>query len=324
MPEAAVMRDKIRWAIHSTGHMAAKLVPDLRLLPDAEVTAVVSRSAAAAGAFAGAHGIPRAVTDPASLAGAVDIAHIATPAPQHAEVALRYLDLGIPVLVEKPFATSRADAERVLSAARASGVFAMEAMWTRFLPGIRAVAGLVASGGIGVPLGVTASFGRPGPFAAGHRLRRPDLGGGALLDMGIYPLSLAHLLLGGQAAVTASAVRGAGGVDDATTVVLAYPAARALLHCSIAGPAPNAALVTGSEGQIALPADFIAARASTVIPARGEPRTTAWPRPGWGYQFQAAEAHRCLRAGLGESPLLPHAATIEVMRLLDLARAQVT
>lgn len=314
------MLDKIRWGIHATGHIAAKFVSDLRLLDDAEVVAVVSRHPRSARAFAGAHGIPHALADPAGLAGKVDVVHIGTPAPCHAEVALRYIGLGIPVLVEKPFATNAADAERVIQAGRTSGVFVMEAMWTRFLPGIQAVAGLVASGAIGVPVGVAASFGRPGPFPAGHRLRRPDLGGGALLDMGVYPVSFAHLLLGVPARVHASAVPGLGGVDDATTIVAAYPGARALLDCSIAGPAPNAATVTGTEGQIVLPPDFIAARSATLLPARGEPRTSDWPRAGFGYQFQAAEVHRCLRAAAQESPHLTHRATIEVMRLLDLAR----
>lgn len=314
------MRDKIRWGIHATGHMAAKFVADLRLLADAEVAAVVSRRPRSARAFADAHGIPHAFTDPAGLAAKADVAYIATPARYHAEVALSYLRLGIPVLVEKPFAMSAAEAEQVAEASRTSGVFAMEAMWTRFLPGIQAVARLVASGAIGVPLGLAASFGRPGPFPAGHRLRRADLGGGALLDMGVYPVTLAHLLLGVPTKIRASAVPGPGGVDDATTMVATYPQARALLDCSISGPAPNAALVTGSEGQIVLPADFIAARSATVIPARGGPRTSEWPRTGFGYQFQAAEVHRCLREGARESPRLTHKTTIEVMRMLDMAR----
>lgn len=315
---------RVRWGVHATGHMAAKFVADLRWVPDAVVTAVVSREAATAQSFAERHGISYATTETADLAGRVDVAYIATPAPQHARVALDCLALGVPVLVEKPFATNAADALRIIEAGRAAGVFVMEAMWMRLLPGIRRVADLVAGGAIGVPHGVTAAFGRPGPFPTGHRLRRADLGGGALLDMGVYPISFAHLLFGMPDGVTASTVSGDGGVDDATTMVLTYADARAVLHCSIAGPTANTAVVTGSDGHVLLPPDFVAARSATVVPAQGEPHTITWPRDGWGYQFQALEVHRCLAEGATQSPLVSHETTLDVLRIVDSVRAAAT
>ena len=318
------MQDRIRWGIHSTGHMAGKFAADLRQVPDAEVVAVASRQMPAARDFAQRHGIARCYENSAGLAADrdVDVVYLAAPAAQHAEVAIGYLTAGKPVLLEKPFTTTLADAVRVVAAARAAGVFLMEAMWMRFLPGIRELASRIATGAIGRPTVLAASFGRPGPFPAGHRLRRPELGGGALLDMGVYPLSLAHLLLGVPADVAASCARGAGGVDDVTSITLTYPGALAILSCSIDGATANSACVAGTDGYVVIYPDFIGCRRAALSPPHGDPITLTWPGPGFGYQYQVSEVHRCLREGALESSVMPLAETLRVMRTLDLAHAK--
>jgi predicted dehydrogenase len=315
-----------RWGILSTGHIATKFVEDLRLLPDAEVVAVGSRSPEAARAFADRHGIPRAYGSWSELAAGpdVDVVYVATPHTAHYDATMTCLLAGRAVLCEKPFTLDRATSAELVETARARGVFLMEAMWMRCNPILLRVLELLADGAIGEVTTVQADFGAAGPFPPEHRMRARALGGGALLDLGVYPVSLAHLVLGMPDQVRAWAKLSPEGVDENTGVILGYDAgAVATLTCGIVGATPVTAAITGSRGRIELPNPFYRPGQVALHRDGAEPELLPADPHGGGYQYEAAEVQRCLRAGLLESPLVPHAATLEVMGLLDTVRAQI-
>jgi len=288
--------------------------------------AVGSRSPETARAFADRHGIPRAYGSWSDLAADadVDVIYVATPHAAHHDAALTCLTAGRAVLVEKPITLDRAGAQRLVEAARTHDRFLMEAMWMRCNPAVRRVAELVADGAIGEVTSVQADFGVAGPFPPEHRMRARALGGGALLDLGIYPISLAHLLLGVPDEIRSWAALGPEGVDENTGIVFGYASgAVATLSCGMVGATPVAATITGRSGRIELGSPFF--RPSRVILHRAgaEPEQLPVELVGSGYVYEAAEVQRCLREGLRESPLVPHAVTLEVMGLLDAVREQI-
>ncbi|MEJ3743329.1 Gfo/Idh/MocA family oxidoreductase [Actinomycetes bacterium KLBMP 9797] len=320
------MSDRVRWGILATGGIATAFVEDLRLLPDAEVVAVGSRSQESAEAFAAQHDIPRAYGSWTELAADadLDVVYVATPHSAHYAAARICLEAGRAVLCEKPFTLDLNTSAELVDLARERGLFLMEALWMRCNPVIRQLASLVADGAIGEVRSVHADFSLAGPFEPTHRLRAPALGGGALLDLGVYPIHLAHLLLGVPDHVRAWAKLSPEGVDENTGIVFGYDSgALAALTCAIVRGTPITGLITGSAGRIELPPAFFAAREFTLHRDGAEPEVFRGPTEGRGYHHEAAEVHRCLREGLLESPLLPHAATLEVMHLLDQIRDQI-
>ncbi|MEU4771399.1 Gfo/Idh/MocA family oxidoreductase [Micromonospora sp. NPDC023644] len=315
-----------RWGILATGNIAARFAEDLRLVPGAELAAVGSRTAESAERFAARHGVPRAYASWAELAAddELDVVYVATPHAAHHEAALACLAAGRAVLLEKPFTLDLATSVELVETARAAGVFLMEAMWMRTNPLVRRLCELVADGAIGTVTGVRADFGVAGPFPPEHRMRARTLGGGALLDLGVYPVSLAHLLLGVPDHVRAWARLSPEGVDENTGIVLGYDSgAVATLSCGMVGAPPLVASVTGTTGRIDLPEPFFRPGSLTLRRAGAEPETITDELVGGGYQYEAVEVQRCLAEGLMESPLVPHAATLEVMALLDSVRAQI-
>jgi predicted dehydrogenase len=319
-------RKPVRWGVLATGSIARTFVEDVQLMPDAEVVAVGSRTPAAAQAFADRFGIERAYGDWALLAAdpEVDVVYVATPHSAHHPAAKLCLGAGRAVLCEKPLTLERATTQDLINTARAGGTFLMEAMWTRCNPTIRRVAELVADGAVGEITSVHASFGLAGPFPPDHRLRDPALGGGALLDLGIYPITIAHLLLGQPDTVRAWAALTPEGVDENTGMLLGYASgALASLTCGIAGGTPTTATIVGRRGRVDLPAPFFRPVRATLHRAGADPEVISTPLAGHGYVPQAAEVHRCLRQGLVESRLVPHAATLEVMAVMDEVRHQI-
>jgi predicted dehydrogenase len=315
----------IRWGILATGGIAARFTEDLAVLPDAEVAAVGSRSVATAEAFAATHGIPRVYGSWPELAAdpEVDVVYVATPHSAHHAATSVCLNAGKAVLCEKPFTLDVATTQDLISLARARGLFLMEAMWMRTNPAIRRIAELVADGAIGEVRHIAADFGLAGPFPPGHRLRAPELGGGALLDLGVYPVTFAHLFLGPPQWVTAWASLLPEGTDENTGIVLGYAGgAVATLHCGILGETGQRAMITGTAGRIELPRGFFHPDRFTVIRG-GEVTETLMPLEGNGMGHEAEEVMRCLRAGLLESPVIPLDATLEVMSTLDAIRAQI-
>jgi len=315
-----------RWGILATGHIAATFVQDLRLLPDAEVVAVGSRTPATARAFADRHGVPRAYGSWQEFAAddEIDVVYVATPHAAHFDATMACLSAGKAVLCEKPITLDRASAQQLVDTARANRRFLMEAMWMRCNPVVLRILELIADGAIGEVTAVQADFGVGGPFPPEHRMRARALGGGALLDLGVYPVSLAHLLLGVPDEIRAWAKISPEGVDENTGMVLGYDSgAVASLTCGMIGATPVAATITGRTGRIELSPPFYRPGVVTLHRAGADPELLPVDLTGSGYQHEAAEVQRCLAAGLLESPLVPHAATLEVMALLDTVREQI-
>ncbi|NYI06487.1 Gfo/Idh/MocA family protein [Allostreptomyces psammosilenae] len=317
----------VRWGVLATGGIAAAFAADLAALPDAEVVAVGSRSAEAARAFAERFGIPRAHGSWAELAAdpEVDVVYVATPHSAHHRATALCLEAGKAVLCEKPFTINTGEAASLVELARERGVFLMEAMWTYCNPAVLRMIELVRDGAIGEVRAVQADFGLAGPFAADHRLRDPQQGGGALLDLGVYPVSFAHLLLGEPTSVQAWARLTPEGVDETTGMLLGYPdGAMAVLACSINADMPALATVSGTGGRIELPHGFFHPDGFVLHRAGREPERIEVPQgPGNGYAHEAVEVMRCLRAGERESPLVPLEGSLAVMRTLDAVRERI-
>ncbi len=315
-----------RFGVIGTGGIASAMTRDIALLPDVSVVAVGSRTTESAERFAAEHAVPQAHSSYEALASDpdVDVVYVATPHPGHHAAALLAVTAGKAVLVEKPFMMDAAQAVSVVEAARAAGTFAMEAMWARFVPHMVKVREVLASGVIGEVTTVTADHGQWFAFDPRHRLFDPALGGGALLDLGIYPLSFASMVLGEPERVTARSTPTSTGVDAQTSVLLEYASgAHALVSTTLRAKTPCRATVVGTDGRIEIDTTFYAPTTFTVHPRVGEPWRYDEPHEGHGLRHEAAEVARCLALGLTESPVLPLDETIAIMRTMDEVRAQI-
>lgn len=316
----------VRWGILGAGGIASTVSQDITLTDGHTVAAVAARDPERAAAFASRYPGARSYGNYAELVAddGVDVVYVATTHPNHFHHALLAIRAGKPVLIEKPVCLNAEQTRVVLKAARDTGVFAMEAMWMRTNPLIRKAEELVASGAIGEIRGVRAEFGLGLPYDDKHRLYDASNGGGALLDIGIYPVTFAYLFLGQPSQVSVLGTVAGGGVD--TTVAMQWigkDGVTAQLWCSSPTAAPNQATVLGSTGWIET--EGAAHRPTGLILHTGSGREhfdDPIGNQGYGYGPEIAEVGRCLRAGLLESPLIPHADTIAIMELLDDARAQ--
>ncbi|MER6524563.1 Gfo/Idh/MocA family oxidoreductase [Streptomyces sp. NPDC001508] len=319
----------VRWGILATGGIAAAFAADLVDLPDAEIVAVASRTEDSARAFAERFGIPRAYGTWEALAQDedLDVVYVATPHSAHRAAAGLCLEAGRNVLCEKAFTLNARQAEELVALARDRGRFLMEAMWMYCNPLVRRLKVLVDSGAIGEVRTVQADFGLAGPFSPAHRLRDPALGGGALLDLGVYPVSFAHLLLGEPDAVEARSVLSAEGVDLQTGALLSWDGgALASVHCSIVGGTAVTASVTGSLGRIDVPGGFFHPDRFVLHRDGRDPEEFVLEPsdgPRHTLRHEATEVMRALRAGEPESPLVPLSGTLAVMRTLDAIRERV-
>jgi predicted dehydrogenase len=316
----------VRWGILGTGGIARAFALGLADAPDAVLAAVGSRTQDGADAFARQHGAEAAYGSYEALVAApeVDIVYIGTPHPMHAENALLALGAGRAVLCEKPFAMNRREAATVVALARERKLFLMEAMWTRFLPALAEVRRIMAAGEIGEIAHVQADFGFAATTDPEHRVNKRELGGGALLDLGIYPLSIACALLGPVEGVAAHAVMSATGVDATTAFTLKHAGGTLSVgSCSLRARSGCELVVSGSQGSIRMHRMFHLADHITVE-VHGQPtRTLATPYLGNGYTHEAIAAGECLRAGLLEHPLMTHAETLALMDVLDEIRRQI-
>ncbi len=324
-----MVEQRVRWGILATGGIAATFAADLVDLPDAELVAVASRSQASADAFAERFGIGRAYGDWDSLAADedIDVVYVATPHSAHRAAAGLCLEAGRNVLCEKPFTLNLREAEELVALARDRGRFLMEAMWMYCNPMVRRLKALVDDGAIGEVRSVSADFGIAGPFPASHRLRDPAQGGGALLDLGVYPVSFAQLLLGEPSDITARAALSDEGVDLQTGAVLSWESgALASVHCSIVGGTATAASVTGSQGRIDIPHGFFFPDHFVLHRDGRDPEkflADSADGPRTSMRHEAIEVMRALRAGETESPLVPLDGTLAVMRTLDAIRDRI-
>lgn len=319
------MTDRLRWGILGTGSIATKFATGVAALPDAELAAVGSRSQAGADAFADRFAIPRRHASYADLAHdpAVDAIYIATPHPMHHANMLLCLDAGKAVLCEKPFAINAAQAREAIALARARKLFLMEAMWTRYLPLMVELRKMLADGAIGQVRMITADFGYRTGFDPSRRHFDPALGGGALLDVGVYPISLASMILGAPTTITGQAELGQTGVDEQSAYVLGYAnGALAVLHSAIRTRTPQEAWIMGTEGFIRIHSPWWVPTAMTLDKPGQPPQRMEIPFAGNGYNYEAAEVHACLRAGKLESAVMPLAETVGILETMDALRAQ--
>ena len=324
--KGVAMAGTVRWGILGTGKIARAFATALLDVPGAVLAGVASRSLDKAQSFAAEFPAGAAYGSYAALAAAgdIDLVYVATPHPQHVDNALLALDAGKGVLVEKPFTMNLREAEQVVAGARAKKLFLMEAMWTRFMPALAEVKRLVAAGEIGSVQQVVADFGFTANFGPEHRVFNPELGGGALLDLGIYPLSIAASLLGPVTAVQAQAQMGPTGVDVQTGFTLKHEGgAMSVCSCSFLARTPGELTVSGTRGHIRMNTMFHRARSITVALDDGSTRTLDTPYLGNGYVHEAIEAQRCFLNGLIESPLMTHDETLALMGVMDEIRRQI-
>ena len=310
----------LRWGILGTGAIARQFVEGLNALPGAEVLAVGSRSEVSAEGFAEERSIPRRYASYEDLASDsdVDVVYVATPHPFHAENAELCLEAGKAVLCEKPFTVNAAEAERVVSLARERELFLMEGMWTRFFPLMERVRGMTSNGEIGELRMLTADFGVRFDLNPASRLFALELGGGALLDVGVYCVSLASMILGPPVRAAGLSHLGETGVDEQAAVVLEHEAGRlSNLTMGIRTATPQEATVLGTEGYVKIQAPWWRPTTMTVSRPGREDETIEAPVTGNGFNYEAAEVMRCLDEGRTESDIMPLDETISVMRAMD-------
>jgi predicted dehydrogenase len=318
----------VRWGVLGPGRIAADFTDAVHAFTDQRVVAVGSRSAERARAFAEPRGITRVHGDYEQLVSdpEVDVVYIATPHSEHRENALLAIAAGKHVLVEKPIAVTAAEARDIRDAAVAAGVFAGEAMWSRYLPQTDVLVRLVADGGLGELRLVTADFSGRSTFDPASRAWDPALGGGALLDLGVYVLWFAHLFLGAPERVTAAGSLAPTGVDAQASLLLEYAGgAQAMLATSLLFASPNGALVCGTEGRVAVDPMFLAPGGFTVTPSAGALLRYADDsgfvfRDGLAWEAPAVAGY--VAEGRTDSPVHPLSAAIEVLDTIDEARRQ--
>jgi predicted dehydrogenase len=318
----------VRWGILGPGGIAGAFAWAVREFTRGELVAVGSRAMDRAEEFARRYDVSRAHSSYDALVGDpdVEVVYVATPHSAHAEHALLAVEAGKHVLVEKAFTRNAPEAERVFAAAQRQGVFVMEAMWTRFLPHITQLHEVLGRGEIGEVVGVFADHGqnmRRHPPT--HRLHDPALAGGALLDLGVYPISFAVDLLGAPDRVVSLGSRTETGVDGQVSVTLGFgDRVQAALHTTLWAQTPTTAVVFGSTGRIELFPHFYRPTAFDVIDDAGSRRTFgAGADVAGGMQFEAAEVARCVAEGRQQSDRMTWRSTLDVMRTLDEVRRQV-
>ena len=315
----------IRWGIIATGGIARGFATELRDIEGAVMQAAASRSAERAEAFAAEFGVERAYGSYEELAADpdVDIVYVASPHSHHHEHTMLCLDSGKAVLCEKAFAMSAGEARDMVEAARARKLFLMEAMWTRYLPAIRRVREWIAAGEIGEVKMVKADFGFRFPWDPEHRLLKKELGGGALLDAGIYTSSFASMIFGEQPKrIESTAHLGSLEVDEWLAALFDYGDGRiAVIANALRLPMRTEAFIFGTEGRIELPF-FLGAKSAKLVRTDDSEIEFTDTQAARGMHHEAEEAMRCIRAGERESPLMPLDETVAIMETLDTMRGQ--
>jgi predicted dehydrogenase len=314
----------IRWGVAGPGAISTQFGNAIQLVDTGQIVAVASRSRERAEDYGDRFDVANRYDSYSALAedADVDAVYIGTPHSRHETDAITYLNAGKHVLCEKPMALSVPQVERMIAAARDNGVFLMEAMWSRFLPAYRILGDLLSEERIGQPLLVEADFGFRMPISPSERHFDPAQGGGALLDLGIYPLQLSALALGHPDRVIADGYLGETQVDDYVMATLHHPGDRfGLVKASTRIPLACTARIAGTDGSIEIPAFMHCPDHLTVRKGREVERIdAAWV--GDGLQFEIAEANRCIADGLAESSVWPLQESLAIARTMDDIRGQ--
>jgi predicted dehydrogenase len=319
------MEKSLDWALAGTGWIVEKFLAGLRE-SGGRAAAVFSRTPEKARDFAAKNGIDKAFHDFDRMIDdpAIGFVYVATPHPSHGELSIRALRAGKAVLCEKPMALNARDAAEMIRAARENGVFLMEAMWTRFLPAVAKAREWLSLGAAGKPVTVQANFGFRSPLGPEHRLFDPALGGGALLDVGVYCLSFASMVFGGRRAsdVKSRLFMGETGVDDEAAALVSYGGPRlANVSASLRTDMTCDARIFCDSGRIVL-LDFYMARRAELYADDGSVTIFEDDSGGSGYRFEAAEVMERSGGGFAESEIMPLDETVRVLETMDAIRAQ--
>jgi predicted dehydrogenase len=321
------MEKTFNWGVLGAGRIAHKFVQDLLTLPNVRLHAVASTSLQRAEAFAHQYGAPHAYGSYGGLLTCpdLDVVYIATPHHGHAENTVMLLENRIPVLCEKPLAINGWQVSAMLDAAERHQTYLMEALWTRFLPKIQRVLGLVEEGAIGKLQAVKADFGFRKDFDPTNRVFDARQGGGSLLDVGIYPIFLAYLLLGKPQTVKAVARLGPTGVDETCAILFQYPGNElAMLDSAITTVTPCEALLFGTEGTLKLSSRWHEPGGDLLLTRYDgtEPQRFPYEREGFGYQHEAAAVMADLAAGRTENALVSRQLSRDLMDIMDAVRRE--
>lgn len=317
-------KSMIRWGIVGAGKIAHTFSKDLALVNGGSLTAVASRSFDKAREFADEYNAEHAFGSYGELfeSGMVDVVYIATPHTGHSDLAIQAMDAGVHVLCEKPLGVNKKEVVSMLEAAKKNKVFLMEALWTRFNPTIRAVKNLIDSGEIGEVGHLYSDF----AFYAldreeDGRLLNPDLAGGSLLDIGIYPIFLSYLMLGMPSAIAATVKFHDTGVEKQCSMVFDYPNALAMLYSGLTTTCEMRSTISGSKGTIYINPRWHEATSYTLVKDETD-KTIEIPKLGKGYTHEIEEVHYCLNKGKVESDLWSHKNSLDLITLMDTVRSK--
>ncbi len=312
-----------RWGILGPGGIARRFATGIQSAEGARIVAVGSRTAEGAETFAGEFDVPNRHASYEALVADpdVDVVYVAVPHPFHREAVMLALSAGKPVLCEKPFTVNAAEADELIREARARNLFLMEAMWSRFFPAMVRFRELIAEGAIGEPRQLQADFGFRAPINPEGRLFKRELGGGALLDVGVYVVSLASMIFGEPDDITGTAHIGETGVDEQTVIGLRYPGGQlAQLSGAVRTATPVEATLFGTEGSLSIESPWYSPAALTLRQNGKDAQRIDLPFVGSGFNYEAEHVGQCLRDGLTESPIMPLDETRSIIRTLDRVR----
>ena len=320
------MAKKIRWGIVGTGRIAHHFASGLAAIENTEITAVSSRTKASAEKFAEEFGISGKHIGSESLASDknVDVVYIATPNPMHKDDTINCLKGGKAVLCEKAFAMNVSEATQMIGAAKEKGLFLMEAMWMYFFPAMAEIRRFVAAGAIGEIRLVQANFCFRKEWQPQGAKLNPALGGGALLDVGVYNIALAQMIYGKEPVrISSMAHIGQTGVDEQSSMIFGYEGgAMAVLTCAVRTETPLEAAIYGTNGYIKIPHKFFQPDKIIVKAGQEREKEIKFERLGNGYNYEAAEVMQCLREGKMESLIMPLDTSMAIMRTMDSIRQQ--
>ncbi len=318
------MKKTFNWGIIGCGRIAHKFADDIQTIPGASIHAVATRSLDKARDFAKTYNAEHALDSYEALlrVAGLDAVYIATPHVLHAENAIMVLNAKIPVLCEKPLAMNAREVSQMLAAAKANNTFLMEALWTRFMPPINKALELIESGAIGELNSVKADFGFAAEFKPEGRLFNPALGGGSLLDIGIYPVFLALLLFGKPEQIDARAILGPTKVDNICGMLMKFPGDKiAILDSTILSNTKTEAFIYGSKGTIHIHARWHEMTSLSLhLKETDEVQHFEFKKKGRGYSYEAVEVMRCISDGKKQSEAMSHAFSLLIIETLDAIR----
>ncbi|WP_294956729.1 Gfo/Idh/MocA family oxidoreductase [uncultured Flavobacterium sp.] len=315
----------IKWGIVGLGNIASQFASDLLLIENAELTAVASRDFVKAEEFGAKFNALRMYNSYDMLFedSEVEIVYIATPHNSHAELAIKALENGKHVLCEKPMSLSYEDAKRMIEASRKHNRFFMEAFWTRFIPSMQDVLQKINDGAIGNINYIKADFAFHGSETENKRLFDKELGGGALFDIGVYPLFLSYIVLGKPKEILAKAIKHKNDIDLQTSMILLYETAQSVLHASIVSESDMKAIISGTKGRIELNEPWFIADGYSLFANEEKEATFILPALGKGYSHEIMECQNCILHNHIESKLWSHQNSLDLSGIVEEIKNQV-